>query len=251
MSSNVNSLHAIIYDSSKNNIVATSKYSTHRKGGESPYYNIIEEYNNKGKLIHSIPSKYFPNGAGLKIYDNLSIVFSFNKLFLLDDSHIMVQEFSNDTLFEYKNNSLIPRIVLNNKDFIPRFKVSSSCKRSKDIKFDKNPYWLCIGGNNRFLFIRNIKSNSIYIYNRKDSKLRKCIFNSKYFDCIGSVPIDKVYSNKYFMRLLSADKFLEKTDTTIEVIKKHQGIFFKQIQSIRKNITDESNPVLLIYRLRK
>ena len=50
MSSNVNSLHAIIYDSSKNHVVATSKYSTHRKGGESPYYNIIEEYNNKGKL---------------------------------------------------------------------------------------------------------------------------------------------------------------------------------------------------------
>ncbi|MCT4600137.1 MAG: 6-bladed beta-propeller [Marinifilaceae bacterium] len=236
---------------SSGHIISQSSYFTPSKWCKSPKFNIIEEYDEEGKLVNSIKSNYFPKGANLKLRKGPSMCLNFNNIYILNSSQIMVQEFSNDTLFEYKNKKLIPRIITNNKEFRKRFRVDNSCKKLGINNLLSNEYSSVLSESSRYIFFRCFNTALFSIYDKKLNKLIRCRLVSKDYDNINKVPIGEVYDGNYLISFVSSDKFIEASEKASSSMDKNMELFSKRIQSISKNLTDESNPVLLIYRLRK
>ncbi|MCH4896616.1 6-bladed beta-propeller [Marinilabiliaceae bacterium JC040] len=241
----------LIFNSKTNGFVSCSSYYTPSKILKNPTYNIIEDYDKNGVLKNKISSNYYGKGTDSNKLFDVSLAFNDNKIYTMSDSRIMVQEFSNDTLFEYKNKKLVPRIITNNREFNKRFSINN-VNTYKDLinNLETSNYAVIRGESSRFLIIRGEK-NQVYIYDKKNSEFNRVQITSKYFDCINVAPIGNVYDNNFLLSVISANRFIENTKNVNKKINNSIGVFSNRIQSIRKNLTEESNPVLLIYRLRK
>ncbi|MCH4896615.1 6-bladed beta-propeller [Marinilabiliaceae bacterium JC040] len=218
-------------------------------------YNRIAEYDLKTKAIKKIKSNYFPKKSGCLKVQSGSYSSGLNSLYKYNNK-IMFQEFSNDTLYEYKKGKLIPRIILNNYLFRNRFKIPKELQ-SYDFRTKineirklkkKNSYSMCKSESSRYISLSSYDGLK-YLYNKK-SKTLQCVNKIvQDMNCFKSPKLTKILEGKYYYSIISPEDFIEKANKSIKS-DKYSSKFKARIRFILKNLNEESNPIIVLYRIR-
>ncbi|MGB5990215.1 MAG: hypothetical protein WBG43_10790 [Marinifilaceae bacterium] len=171
-----------------------------------------------------------------------------NTLSLYQDSCIRIQEFANDTLYEYRGSKLYPQIILNNKEYKYKFTGENVERARLTGDFRHVKYNRIIGESKRFVFVGDSEffyydKEKKILHNMKSKDFKNILDND--IDDIFMGKIKRIINNKFILSDVSADEFIERTEvSTMNKGKRYMS------HSIAKGISEESNPVLILYRLR-
>ncbi|MCH4896203.1 6-bladed beta-propeller [Marinilabiliaceae bacterium JC040] len=218
---------------------------------------IVDDYkicdmNLNGSVNHQIKSSFLNGSIKQGVKSGMfsivgNVLYSYNNI-------IKFQEFSNDTLYEYKNGCLLPKVVFKMPSFQKKYKPPYP---SNFVDVNKMASWFsdsyskysikARGENTRFLFISG--TDRRYIYFKKDKKLLR--INKIYSNTKDDVNMSfSTYNNQYIIDYVSADLFMKNVKLLINN-KKITDIYRCKLKSILKRINEESNPVLVLYRLKE
>jgi len=239
----------MIYCDKTNTIFSTHDYnlSSNGRSKAKAQYPLLKERDLKGNILRSIKSSYFPMKYGVpKMKVEVSV--SGNTLSLYQDSCIRIQEYANDTLYEYRGSKLYPQIILNNKEYKHKFTGENVDRARLTGDFRHVKYNRIIGESKRFVFV----GDSEFFYYDKEEKIlhnmeskdsKNILVND--IDDVFMGKIKRIINNEFILSDVSADEFIERT----EVSTMNKGKMYMS-HSIAKGISEESNPVLILYRLR-
>ncbi|MCH4896619.1 6-bladed beta-propeller [Marinilabiliaceae bacterium JC040] len=206
--------------------------------------------NLKGNCIDSVKSKYFPHKFGIKISDVLLTV-AFNKYYTYKDSVSYFQECSNDTLFEYKGTKMIPRLVMNNKTYKPKFKIDLF---NEEYRLHRNQMYNWVRGeSSRYIFISQAEC---YLYDKKLKKLQAVRVGKKwrYFkndiDGIEDIYGISIINNKYLCVVNGASEVLERISIALKDPSCSIDVK-RKLSDLQSKLNEDSNPVVILYRIRK
>jgi len=235
-------------------------------------YNPINIFNTKGKLLKSYKSKYFPDnffvgGIGDRIVVSGAVKYEYK-------DKMYFQEIANDTLYCVNKDTIIPRLVLN----------SSACQK---VPFNSERYhadpkvgmwWFTsgykyfparvTGESDRFIFLDGVAKPS-YIYDKEE----RTVFCSEEYvewvegdkpgekkaerytymndmDGVNHMSSDMVINNKYIVRVIDAVDFLSNVDK-LKSEKNVDSKYLARLEEIAKSLEEESNPVMILAKLKK
>jgi hypothetical protein len=259
----------IFYPKTKS-VLYTSAYSFDLKESKKSNYDILKSYDLEGKLKTKIKSKYFPDkffteGKGSKISIPGASMYNI-------DNEMCVQEVSSDTLFKWNGDSLRPHIVINSSDFKEPFNSRA------DFGLPNNGMWWFISGlpslpirvkgeSSRFVFMDDYSAPA-YVYDKEERCLsciqpyieyeegekagekiarKKTYYND--IDGLNHLRYTWVINNKYLLYEIEAVDFLER----VEGMKDNNtdSVYAKRMKEIAANLTEESNAVLMLARIKK
>jgi len=261
----------ILYNPYTKSMFYTSLYNFSLEMSKDTEYNVLSEYDLEGELKSNIKSKYFPNqfflgNKGGNIFINGASTY-------LTDNALCFQEVSSDTVFRKTVDAIKPYIVLNNKDFKKPLN-SETCVAGKKssvwyfLKRDKEyPCRVC-GESSRYVFVDSY-SDPAYVYDRQERKLscvepyveysegekpgekvaQKYVYHND-IDGLNHIVYTSVVDNKYLLSFISAVDLLESLENLKES-KTSNTKYIKHLEKIAKGLTEESNPVLMLARLKK
>jgi len=255
--SNTYACYQTYYNPQKNTFVNTSMYYifSRKECGVDGNQILISEVDKLGDFENIIYSRYFTSET-FNIRDKCSSVYPISNMYIYNDSRIMVSEMSNDTLFEYKKNKLHPKVILNNKEFRTKLKAETFCnvknkrknRMSKIIEIiKKNSYSIVVNESIRYMFLSSLDGLE-YIYDKVEDKLR-CVKINQDIDDLGNVDFTSVINNKYFYKKINADKFIELAEKFLKS-DKCSDKYKSKLKSVLGKIDEESNPVIILYRIR-
>jgi hypothetical protein len=234
-------------------------------------YTMLNSFDLKGKQNYNLKSKYFPSnffdeGKGGRVF-----VPGVTK-YLMNNS-LYFQELASDTIFRKDKDSLFPHIILNNSDFRKPFKSArfKSNVKSRMVWFidgySNFPLKVC-GESSRFVFI-DCSAEPAYIYDKKERILTCVKYHKeevdgnklgekktiKYvyvndMDKINNIEYTWVIDNKYLLSKISAIDFLENLEK-LKASAKGYNKYLARLEEIAKGMTEESNPVIMLARLKK
>jgi len=245
-------LSRMCFNTKNNSIAASSWYMFwHNKNS---HYPMLTEIDCQKNIETTLQSKYFPSNF---FVDNSNAKFNTigSNVYCYEDQ-IFFQEIANDTVFYKDRNVLNTHIILNNKDFVPPF-VSTIDFSSKALKaggFGKFFYSKVVGESPRYVFCGGYWAIYSFIYDKKRKELicnkikgtdSPQIVND--FDGVLDFKRSKVRSNRYLATYFQAERLIE----LAENISANKSIYTQKLGSIRENITEESNPIIVIGRLKK
>jgi len=247
---------SMLFCEKSNSILNSSYYAlkTNKEEKTTFEYNILNEKSLNSEICTAIKSKYYPKEYKLRKANGLtqmcgSSIFKHN-------GDIRVQEIFSDTLFEYRNKALHPVVILNNKEFKPKFTYDVYDEVYEKTKWyseereelSRNLLYSSIGGeSSRYVFVGSLEK---YLYDKKEREL-VCIDasseNIKIKNDIDGV-IDmwprKIIDGEYMLCVIDATTFLENTSQISLDNEEH-------LREIVSNIKEESNPILVLARLKK
>lgn len=207
-------------------------------------------HNLKGNCIDSLKSKYFPYKFGIKIA-KVKVTVGFNKYYTYKDSISCFQECSNDTLFEYKGAKMIPRLVMNNKTYKPKFTIDLFGEK---LRLDRDKMYNVVSGeSSRYIFISQAEC---YLYDKKLKKLQavKVGNNWRYFkndiDGIDDIGITiRIINNKYLYIVKPASEVLERISIALKDPSCSIDVK-RKLSDLQSKLNEDSNPVVILYRIR-
>jgi len=258
----------MLYLPAKKSLFYTTSFILAQRKGITPKYITLSEYDLDGKLKYSKLSNYFPNkffdgGKGIRVVSNGS------SKYVLDNS-IYFQEIASDTVFKKEDDSLIPHIILNNKDFKKAFtSVNLQSLRKICHSYVCNDYFPAIvcGESSRFVFVDS-HYEPTYVYDKSDRKL-SCVkkyvkheedeFGVKkakkymYFndlDGMNHIVSTRLVNSEYLYSIVSVADLMEQLENLKES-NNGKAKYVKQLEKIVGGLTEESNPVFMLARLKK
>jgi len=256
--SNTYACYQTYYNPHKNTFVNTSMYYifSRKECGVDGNQILISEVNKLGDFDNIIYSRNFTS-KNFNMRDKCSYSYYISNMYIYNDSRIMVSEMSNDTLFEYKNNKLHPKVILNNKEFRTKLKAemfynikaNNPTKKFHKIReiITKNSYSIVVNESRRYMFLSSLDGLE-YIYDKVEDKLR-CVKINQDIDDLGNVDFTSVINNKYFYKKINADKFIELAEESLKS-DKCSDKYKSKLKSVLGKIDEESNPVIILYRIR-
>jgi hypothetical protein len=256
--SNTYQCYQTYYNSHKNTFVNTSRYYifSRKECGVAGNQILISEVNKLGDFDNIIYSRNFTS-KNFNMRDKCSYSYYISNMYIYNDSRIMVSEMSNDTLFEYKNNKLHPKVILNNKEFRTKLKAemfynikaNNPTKKFHKIReiITKNSYSIVVNESRRYMFLSSLDGLE-YIYDKVEDKLR-CVKINQDIDCLGNVDFTSVINNKYFYKKINADKFIELAEESLKS-SKYPDKYKSKLKSVLGKINEESNPILILYKIK-
>lgn len=221
----------------------------------SDLYNRIAEYDLKTNAVKKIKSNYFPKKSGCLKVQTGSYESGLNSLYKYNNK-IMFQEYSNDTLYEYKKGNLIPRIILNNYLFRNKFKIPKEFQsydfraKFKEIRKlkKKNSYSMFKSESSKYMYLSSYDGLK-YLYNKKSRTLQCVNKIVQDMNCFKNPKLTRILEEKYYYSIISPEDFIEKANKSIKS-DKYSSKFKARISSILKNLNEESNPIIVLYRIR-
>jgi len=231
-----------------------------------PKYSIIRESDMKGNIISNIKSKYFPKEFG-SVKSKYSLSYGVTRMFKYEGD-VYVQELANDTLFKYSNKRLEPRVVLNNSRYKPKFIsdvfskyinkiIEAKGDREEVLSLkDRNFEYNKVGGeSSRYIFVGREERFVYDKYNRTlvcfdaiKSLRRERLSND--FDGLFDVRLNRIVNNQYILSIIPCSDFIEKYE---DIIAEQKGslLYKNRVKDIANTLSDESNPILILARLKK
>jgi hypothetical protein len=245
-------LSSLCFNKKNNSIVGPSWYLFAK--GKKVKYNIITEVDCENNKKTVLPSKYFPkkfflDNAGVRFCYTGSSVYSYNDM-------VYFQEIANDTVFCKTENKLDVHLIMNNKDFVPAFdsSIDVSSEAIKNGSAGKIFYVKAIGESSNCVFLRDWYSPYSFIYDKKNRELICNNINGKdkpllYNDFDGVIDFKSfsIVNNKYLCKAYQAVDVLE----LVEGLSDDHSKYAEQLKRLAANLTEESNPVILLARLKK
>ncbi|MGB5989487.1 MAG: 6-bladed beta-propeller [Marinifilaceae bacterium] len=234
-----------------------------KKDEKKSEYTLLKETDIEGNIHNVIKSKYFPKEFEMQPSD-FSISYNAISSFMYKDK-MNVQEISNDTVFEYSDKALQPRFVLNNRDYKDKVVFKSFEKylmkawltrrngespSIKDRAFEYNTVYaesdryLFIGRGERFVYDK--KAGELICYDAIKLKEELNIVND-FDNCLDVRPY-RILNNSFILFYPSALDLLEMYE---KLENPSSSIYGKRLKSIVDNLKEESNPVIVLARLKK
>jgi len=248
-------------------------------------YNILLEMNKKGDVVDKVVSKYYPdvffNGV-----DNTGLSLLGSSIYSFRDN-VYAQELASDTVFMKTNEGMKPHIILNNKDFESAFNskeigpskitgmvisISSDIISGYSSVSAESDRFVFIGRNGNLHMYDKIERQfsisipctggehtaSRYVYDKVKHKLSMSIpfggdedTDSSFFfndmDGISHLKDIQLVNNEYLVTSIQAVDLLD----YIEESKGNDSKYHKRLTELAKGMTGESNPVLVLARLKK
>jgi len=234
-------------------------------------YNMLTAFDLKGKKKYSLESKYFPNkffveGTGGRIHIPGSTKYIF-------DNSLYFQELASDTIFKKEKDTIVPHIVLNNYDFRKPFNSLMFNTKSKSRMMwmmDGHPKFpsKVRGESSRYIFI-DYYSEPSYVYDKKERTL-SCVDYYKEevegdkpgekktlqyvyrndMDGINHIESSWIINNQYLLSKIPAIDFLDNLDK-LKASKNVSQKYLSILEKIAEGLTEESNPVMMLARLKK
>jgi len=265
------SQEGILYFSPSKSLFYTSSYNFLLEKSKTNEYSLLSEYDLNGKLKIKIKSKYFPNLFFAESKGGRSSIYGASK-YIMGNS-LRFQEVSSDTVFSMTNGKIKPYIVLNNNDFRKPF----TAERFESDPEDKMWWFICrgdsfpsrvCGESSRYIFIDYFSEPS-YIYDKHERKLtcveqyveysegekpgeknadRFVYFND--LDGFNHITYTRVVDNKFLLSKIPAIDFLENLEKLKESGSSNSK-YISQLEKIAIGLTEESNPVIMLARLKK
>jgi len=255
----------IFYNKINKTILSGFDYNLISDDVRNEEYNMVSERTIDGKIVTSIKSKYFPDKFEV-IKSNCCVSYVGNNYYFFNG--LKVSELANDTLFEYSNKVLTPKLILNNKEYKPRYTgeifkglhekiLAARGNMNKAFSLDDLAieYNRVYGESDRYYFIGNCEQ---YVYDKYNRNLvcfdaLKSLHREKLrndFDGLFDVRLKRIVDNKYILLVIPAVDFLEKYEENIAEQKGH-SLYKNRVKDIAEKLTEESNPVLVLARLKK
>lgn len=242
----------MLYLPSTKSIFYTSNFLLNKSVEDVNEYITLSEYDLKGELVYKRVSKYFPDkffvgGSGARMIAHGSSKYAF-------DASLFFQEIASDTVFLKQDKLISPHIILNNKDFKKEYNsinVTSLRELSTSHCVYNYLYSNVCAESSRFIFI-DCASKPAYVYDKLERNL-KCVKSSMYYnDLDGGNDFDcsRMIDNKYLYLYVPAVDMLDNLDN-IKRSKAVNKICVKQFKNVCASLTEESNPVLVLARLKK
>lgn len=255
-----------VYFVEKDSSVLSSFYYEllrNRKDKRKLDYVLLKETDINGNTNNVIKSKYFPKEYGEELSDN-GLSYNAVSSFMYDDK-MNVQEISNDTVFEYRDRSLKPRFVLNNheyknkitfetfEEYIIRSLKDYSSGEDSSLEDRAYEYNTVNAESNRFLFIGRGEK---FVYDKKNRELicydaikqkKKLKIVNDFDNCLDVRPY-RFINNSYILFHFSALDLLEMYEN---LENPSNSIYGKRLKSVVDNLKEESNPVIVLARLKK
>jgi len=250
--------HQMLFNSVKKDIYMVHSYDLLTSSPVNKDYAFLSVLNLEKNKIHRINSNYYPMKYGNKKSD-YNVNYVANKCYLFNNE-LRIQEVSNDTIFSYKDKNLLPYIILNNGEYKPKLTYDlfydlnkkfiknkgrlNRANYSRDIAKLYNPV---LGESERYVFVGY---NEQYIYDKKEHELmcfddlkgeKKAIIND--LDGVFDFSSYSIINNSMILLKMDADSFINKV--------KSSNNSNERLNAIAKNITEESNYVLVIGKLKK
>lgn len=262
----------MLYSPKDKSLIYTSSYVLSLdKDIKSDKYTMLNSFDLKGKQNYNLKSKYFPK----KFFDEgkgARVVLAGVTKYLMNNS-LYFQELASDTVFRKNNDSLIPHIILNNSEFRKPFKSSrfKSDVKTRMVWFidgsPKFPLKVC-GESSRFVFI-DCSAEPAYVYDKKERILTCVKYHKeeidgkkkgekktiKYvyvndIDGINHIEETRIVDNKYLFSKISAIDFLENLEKLKASVKVNNK-YLARLEKIAEGMTVESNPVIMLARIKK
>ncbi|MGB5989726.1 MAG: 6-bladed beta-propeller [Marinifilaceae bacterium] len=256
----------LVYNEDNKSIMSGMTYELQTSKNAKAAYDIFKERNLNGEIIKIVKSKYYPNEFGVQSR-SYSLCLGGNKHYMYRDN-FRFNEMSCDTLFEYSNKQILPKLILNNAEYKPKFTYdlfkilwdnlvkSNGKEHIKMSHTDRNvPFNVVRGESDRYIFISYFEK---FIYDKKvkellclesaTGKINRKLIND--FDGIYDFWPKKIVNNKYLYSYISAVDFLEKYNDVKDNVN-CDTVYKKRLKQIADEITEESNPILMLARLKK
>jgi len=250
----------------------TSLYCLHLKRKDITTFNPVNIYDTNGKLVKEYKSKYFPDkfftgGLGGKAFLAGANIYEYN-------NRMFFQEIANDTLFCVNKDTVTPRLVLNSlacqKESFNSERISKITKGGiKTFLYGQESFPTRVTGeSDRFIFLDGTTKPS-YIYDKKE---RTVFCSERYIEMVdGDKPGEKkaekytymndmdgvnhmssnmVINNKYIARVINAVDFLDNVEK-LKLQKNINSKYLARLEEIANLLDEESNPVMVLAKLKK
>jgi len=246
-------INNMYYDSKNNCIVGSGDYCMSKISGD---YNILRKIDVSSNSFNQVlPSKYFPKG-----FFDVKLNSKIESLYISADicsysGGIYFQELLNDTVYRYDNKKVLPHVILNNSAF--RKELKSSVFMNNKLAYFTDPeynYATLAGETSRYMFFGAIPP--LFIYD-KEGKALSCLKSAKNDKNLIHNDIDKIFDFDDFFRRIKEEKYLysmKRAYDFIEKVEESNGVdskYSKRINEIKRGLKEESNPVLVLARLKK
>ncbi|MGB5988864.1 MAG: 6-bladed beta-propeller [Marinifilaceae bacterium] len=248
------------YDYINNAIVGSAFYSL-SKNKDAKYYKVkdLKVDNNKISVFKSnyFPKEYFVDQAKTRMTVVGSSIYSYKE-------EIFFQEIVNDTLFKKSDSIMSPHIILNNYKFRPKFTSDKELDIKEFMKdndcFFKDFYFSVTDESDRYVFADNIYAKSgHFLFDKKEKELmfiekpkedNKQIVNN--IDFVNDCYLGAVINNSYLEIIVDAADLISNYNDMLEAGKLDMNSkYTKALAKIVNNLTEESNPVIILARLKK
>lgn len=255
-----NLFHSMRYDYINNAIVGAAYYFLGKRK-DAKYYKIkdIKVDNNKVSVFKSnyFPKEYFVDQAKTRMNLVGSSTYSYKE-------EIFFQEIANDTLFKKSDSIMSPHIILNNYKFRPKFTSDKEFDIKEFIKdndcFFKDFYFSVTDESDRYVFAGNIYAKSgHFLFDKKEKKLtfiekpkdeKNQIINN--IDFVNDFNLGAVINNSYLRVRVDAADLISNYNDMLEAGKLDMNSkYTKALAKIVNNLTEESNPIIILARLKK
>jgi len=251
-------LRSLMYESSSKSFLGTKHYALVKD--DKYEYNILMEQNKKGKVFNKLKSKYFPDHF-FKDVENTGLFLLGSTIYKYNDE-VYFQELASDTVFMRGNAGLKAHVILNNNDFRPAF-TSNEIGASKypGVTIYCDSYFFSensrvTGETDRFIFIGGCFNSYVYDKNKRVLSMAKSFDGdentSSYFfyndmDNLAHISEPYLINNEYLVTSIQAVDLLDYLDES----KDSDSKYYKRLAEIAKGMTEESNPVIMLARLKK
>lgn len=253
---NRNTTRRIYYNYRNNTFINSTEYEifSRKDDANNGKRILVSEVNEQGKYEKIIYSKFFtPENFYIERYCGLFYPILSN-MYIYDDTRIMLSEVVNDTLFEYKNNKIYPKVITNNKAFRNKLKIEmfSNIKTIKSYGkvhniIRPNTYSTVVNESRRYMFLTSL-DGLMYIYDKIDDKLR-CVNINYNIDGLDVINFYKIINNKYFYGLINADEFIKLAEESLKS-SKYPDRYKSKLKSVLGKINEESNSILILYKIK-
>jgi hypothetical protein len=240
-----------IYSEKLNSIIGTSLYSIYSSKSEE--YNRVKTFDINSGVITNMKSKYFPDKF-FKSAKNIRLYLYGPKPYSYK-GYVYFKELGSDTIFKKENKDISPHIVLNNYKFKSAFTSETFVDlldvKPKDWDLYERLYSTVSSETSKYVLL--LSREPYFIYDKEEKTLRGIKLKDKQLliddiDAVCNFKEVKVINNKYLLIIMLAEDFI---DAVVSPKIGKQSKNKELLESLVKGMTEESNPVFVLARLKK
>jgi hypothetical protein len=240
-----------VYSEKLNSIIGTDIYSLSKN--DSQTYNRIKTLDINNGVITYTKSKYFPDRFFKSDFNiNISL---FGPQPYVYKGYAYFKELGSDTIFKRERKGISPHIVLNNYKFKSLFTSETYADLigvdSRKWNLDEKFYSRVTSETSKYVLL--LSREPYFIYDKEEKTLRGIKLNDKQLliddiDTVCDFQKVKVLNNKYLFIKMYAEDFI---DAVVSPKIGKQSKNKELLDSLVKGMTEESNPILVLARLKK
>ncbi|MGB3752154.1 MAG: 6-bladed beta-propeller [Arcobacteraceae bacterium] len=240
-----------VYSDKLNSIIGTDIYSLYTS--KSKTYNMIKTLNVSNGVINNTKSKYFPDKY-FKSDKNIRLSLLGPRPYSYK-GYAYFKELGSDTIFKKESEGIRPHIILNNYKFKSAFTSEIYADLigvdSRKWNLDEKFYSRVTSESSKYVLL--LSREPYFIYDKEEKILRGIKLKDKQLliddiDAVCDFQKVKVINNKYLFTKMYAEDFI---DAVVSPKIGKQSKNKELLDSLVKGMTEESNPILVLARLKK